>query len=360
VKNVLIVNTVGLLYDGINSVMLSNLEAMDKEGLKIYVASTVREDSAVRRKYKSLGCRIIRFPDRKKHPVRYFFALSAAIRKLHIEVVHANGNSGTLAVEMLAAKLSGCRKRIAHSHNTRCDQVRADRLLRPLFDRTYTDAVACGKEAGRWLFDDRPFMVIQNGRNLSSYAYDGGRREKMRRKLGLGDQLAIGHVGGFVPQKNHRFLIKIYKAIAKRRSDVKFFCAGDGALRKEIEKEAEGLDITFTGNINDIPDFLLAMDGMLLPSLFEGLPLVAVEWQASGLPAILADTISEDAVFTDFVKRMKLEDDAGKWADAILSMIDKDKRQEQALLGAEQAKVKGFDIRDSAGALRGLYLGENI
>lgn len=353
-KKVLIVNTVGLIYDGINSVMLSLLEAMDKTDLQIYIAATVKTEQAIVNKYKALGCEIAIFPDRKENTFKYFCSLSSFIRKYHIEVIHANGNSATLAVEMTAAKLGGCKKRIAHSHNTRCDQVRADKLLRPLFYSTYTDALACGQDAGKWLFKDKQFTVIQNGRDLSKFAFNPEKRKEMREKLGLENEIAIGHVGGFVPQKNHKFLIDIYRAISEKNSNTKFFCVGDGQEKQKIEEKAKGLDITFTGNIDYVPDFLQAMDVMVLPSLFEGLPLVAVEWQAAGLPFVMSNTISDETIFTDFVEKMSLEESAEEWANAILSLISSNRKQKSDV-AVIKAKEAGYDIRTSADKIRGIY-----
>lgn len=356
-RRVIIVNTVGLIYDGINSVMLSLLEAMDKTDLQIYVAATVNTEETVVKKYKDLGCRIVTFPNRKKNPIRYFYSLASFIRKHHIDVIHANGNSATLAVEMAAAKIGGCKKRVAHSHNTRCDQVRADRMLRPLFNVTYTDALACGNDAGKWLFRDKPFTVIQNGRNLSKYSFDPEKRKAMREKLGLKDELAVGHVGGFVPQKNHKFLIDIYKEISNRNKNARFFCVGDGPERKEIEEKAKGLDITFTGNIDFVPEFLQAMDIMVLPSLFEGLPLVAVEWQVTGLPFVMSDKVSDEAIFTDFVKTMSLEKSADEWAVALMK-LNKDDRCNKSLHGIRNATKKNFDIISNAQQLIKIYMEE--
>lgn len=360
-RRVLIVSTVGLIYDGITSVILANLQAMDRSGLDIYIASTIKAAPSIVDQFKDLGCMIVDFPNRRENPKAYFFVLRKFIKDKHIEVIHANGNSATLAVEMLAAKLGGCKKRIAHSHNTRCDQVRADKLLRPLFYATYTDALACGNDAGKWLFKNRPFKVLKNGRDVDHFKFDETKRQEMRDKLGIiGGGIAVGHVGGFVPQKNHEFVLKIYRNLVDKKPDIKLYMIGDGALRTEVMHKAEEIglqhNLTFTGNIDNVPDYLQAMDGMVFPSLFEGLPLAAIEWQINGLPIVMADTITRECIFASNVKQLSLKDDPEKWANTILEMVKTNNRKQQSNIGIKAINKSGYNIKDSAKQLKELYL----
>ena len=232
-KKIIIVSTVGLIYDGITSVITSYLEAMNREDLKIYVVSTIMSESKIEKKIEELGCEIVQLPSRRKSPIVYFFSLAHFIRKNNIEVIHAHGNSATLSIELLAGFLGGCKRRIAHSHNTRCDQVRADKMLRPLFNLLYTDALACGNEAGLWLFGNRKFKVLKNGRNVKKYSFSLEKRNEMRKRLDISDCIAIGHVGGFFEQKNHKFLIKIFREVLNRKPNAKLFLIGDGPLKDE-------------------------------------------------------------------------------------------------------------------------------
>ncbi len=362
-KKILVISTVGLIYDGITNVILSNLQEMDKTGLTIYIASTIKAEPNIIKQFAAMGGRIIELPDRRKTPLKYFLALVKCIRKNGIDVMHANGNSATLAIEMLAGKLGGCKKRIAHSHNTQCEQVKADKLLRPLFYFLYTDAVACGDSAGKWLFRKRPYTIINNGRKLQAYSYAPDKRAEMREELHIGSSIAVGHVGGFVPQKNHVFLLQIYKELMKLEADIKLFVFGDGYLRKEIEEKArqEGIfdNIFFAGNTDRMADYLQAMDIMALPSLFEGLPLVAIEWQVAGLPFVVSDRVSQECKIVDTVMFKALQDGEESWAKEILHMKKyMGQRKEKSLLAVENARKKGFDISDSAESLRSLYLGK--
>lgn len=357
-KKILIVSTVGLIYDGITSVITSYLESIDKEDLKIFVVSTVKSEPNIEHKIEKLGCKIVKLPSRRNETFKYFISLQVFIRKNGIDVIHAHGNSATLAIEMLAGLIGGCKKRIAHSHNTKCEQVRADKILRPLFNLTYTEALSCGDDAGRWLFRDRPFAVLKNGRDVNKYSFSAKKRNEMREAYSLGNTVAIGHVGGFYEQKNHAFLIEIFREILYIAPDSTLFLIGDGPLKREIELSVEDIKkhVVFTGAVDNVTDYLHAMDGMLLPSLFEGLPLVTIEWQINGLPCLLSDNVTRECKLTETVEYESLTKDPRVWAEKILNMVRSNKRDENSLDSVNVIKEKGFDIRDNAKILRNIYL----
>ena len=355
-RKVLIISTVGLIYDGITSVILECLKAMDQVEIDFYVAATIDCKPNIKRQLDDLGCTIVEFPNRRTHPLQYFYELAKFIRKEQMDVIHAHGNSATLAVEMVAAWLGGARKRIAHSHNTRCDQVKVDKILRPIFNMLYTDAVACGEDAGKWLFGSKPFIVINNGRDIEKFSFKSEDRKFIRSQIGLTNEMAFGHVGGFVEQKNHVFLVDIFKEIKKIKPGAKFYMIGDGEKRKEIEEKAKDIDVTFLGTIDNVYDYLNAMDGMLLPSLFEGLPLVAIEWQLNGLPVLASDTITKECALIDSFQFCSLNSNAGQWAEQIVQMVRLNDRQLSSRQAQINARSCGFDIRVSAKKIIDMYM----
>lgn len=109
--------------------------------------------------------------------------------------------------------------------------------------------------------------------------------------------------------------------------NTKFFLIGDGPLRKKIEASASDINVCFIGTVNNVSDYLNAMDGMILPSLFEGLPLVAIEWQLNGLPILISDTVTRDCALINTVRFMSLEQSATTWAEAILGKIKENNRE---------------------------------
>lgn len=357
---VLEISTVGLMYDGITSIMLSYLDAMDKEGLDIYVASTIRLEPEIYKRLKKMGCHVVQFSSRKTDTIKYMYQLIKFIHKNKIDVVHAHGNSGTLAIEMICSWLGGSKKRIAHSHNTKCNQVKADKLLRPVFNLFYTDGVACGEAAGKWLFGNRPFLILKNGRDLEKFSYNPIIRDKMRKKYQLDNEIIIGHVGSFLEQKNHKFLIKVFREILNINDNAKLFLIGSGPLEKEIKDETKDIknNVEFIGNTNCVEKYLQIMDGMLLPSLFEGLPLVSIEWQIAGLPCLMSDSITRECRITEQVEYMSLQEEPQLWANKILEMIKENTNRVQICnVNKEKIKKAGFDIKDNAKVLKQLYLG---
>lgn len=356
---VMVISTVGLIYDGITGVILSYLESMDLRGLEIYVAGTIDVHPDIREKIETLGCRVVNLPSRRTNPFQYFCSLIAFLRRNNISVIHAHGNSGTLAIEMVAGWLGGCKKRIAHSHNTRCDQVRADRMLRPVFNAFYTDALACGEDAGKWLYGDRPFTVLRNGRSIEKYRFNNAVRARMRRQYGIADDtLVLGHVGHFTEQKNQDYVIDVYRELLKIQPSVRLFLIGEGPLRHDVEIKAAGLrdKVTFVGTTDHVPDYLQMMDVMILPSRFEGLPLVSIEWQINGIPAILADTITRQCALTDLVQFKSLHDTPAEWATGLVELAERTNREQSAEQAPTQVARAGYDMAGNAATLRTLYL----
>ena len=360
---ILIISTVGLSFDGISSVICEYIRAMNRDGLTLYVADTIYTEDSIRKGLESLGCKFVPFPSRRKSLFSYFRKIRKFIRKEKIDIVHAHGNSATLAVEMLAAKCGGCKRRIAHSHSTQCEHVKADRILRPLFRHLYTEAIACSQGAGKWLFGEKPFLVLKNGRDLDKYRFNRDIRASIREEFSIGESVAVGHVGSFLPVKNHNFLLEIYAELLKRNPNTCFFMIGDGDLRTEIEDKAKKIGIYnkihFTGKTDRVADIIQGMDVMVLPSLYEGLPLVVIEWQAAGLPCILSDVITKECQVTHLVEFVSLNVKVEKWADTILSAASKNQRQKQSVEACLELKEAGYDIRENAIALKDIYLKSN-
>ena len=150
----------------------------------------------------------------------------------------------------------------------------------------------------------------------------------------------------------------ILHEILKIEPQAHFFLIGDGPLKKKIEYQARDLNehITFTGTTDRVTDYLQMMDGMLLPSLFEGLPLVAIEWQINGLPCILSDTINKDCVFMDNVRFKSLNDSAKEWAQNIIQMIRDNDRINSSINAQKKIVQVGFDIKQGAKQLRSIYI----
>jgi len=195
---------------------------------------------------------------------------------------------------------------------------------------------------------------------LEKFSFNEHLRDSMREKYDVRENLTFGHVGGFNPQKNHEFVLKIFREIIKIEANAKCFFIGAGSLKEYIEKKASDVksNIIFVGTTDDVPAYLDMFDAMILPSIFEGLPLVAVEWQINGLPCILSDTITSQCAVMDTVRFMSLNDDPKEWAKEIIRLAREnvEKRSETSLEGKEKIKKAGYDILENAKFLERAYL----
>lgn len=233
---------------------------------------------------------------RKKNPCAYLLRLSRLVKKEKYNVIHIHGNSSTMALELLACNSVNALK-IVHTHNTEYKAKVLNKLLNRYMLNKADVLFAASLKAGRKLYKDNHFYVINNGIDESSFKYNVQRRAEIRKKYNIKDtQVVIGHVGTFNYQKNQEFLIKIAQKISC--SKYKFILIGDGK-REEFKKKVKELNLENQFIIlptNDhIQDFYSAFDIFVFPSHFEGLGMAAIEAQVSGLFCILSDNIPQEA-----------------------------------------------------------------
>lgn len=315
----LIIATTVFDLDGITNTIMNYYLNMDKSDLLIDFAVPNTLSERLKNPILENGGSIYELPMRNRNPFLYWFQLRWIIYSNHYDIVHAHGNSATLAIEMSAAKMGGTKVRIAHSHNSSCNHPVINRFLKPIFYKMYTHGFACGKDAGKWLFGTKTFTVLNNGTDIEKYAFDSKVREEFRRKYNLTGKKVIGHVGNFVYQKNHEFIIRTFYELTKINSESLLMLIGDGILFQKIKQMILKLGIQdkviFVGRTLEVPAFLQAMDVMILPSYFEGLPNVVVEWQIAGLPSIVSDTVTSQVKLTNLVEFMSLSSGPKAWAE---------------------------------------------
>lgn len=278
---------------------------------------------------KDMGARYYVIPP-YQHLFRYMRALIRHFREEKYEIVHVNMN--TLAVFALcAAWIAGVPVRINHNHSTagRGELLRniMKYSLRPFAKVFATDYCACSEASGMWLFGKRAVkkqqvMVFHNAICLSRFQYNAHIRQSVRLELGLADSFVVGHVGRFCVQKNHEFIIEIFREVSGRCPDARLLLVGVGERMEEIRQRiaASGLSekVILLGARSDVERIYQAMDVFILPSLYEGLPVVAVEAQASGLPVICSDKMPEETLVLPDSTQVPLSESPAKWAEIIL------------------------------------------
>lgn len=260
---------------------------------------------------KKLGGRVFLVPKYQKLP-QYLKALEGLFRKNQYRIVHSNVN--TLSVfPLYAAKKAGVPVRISHSHSTsnarEWKRNIIKNILRPFSKKYATDYFACSELAGRYLFGNKTFdqgkvKIIHNAIDLDKFKFDKVARKKLREEFGIKDStVVIGHVGRFVKQKNHDFLIDVFNEYHTKNPDSKLLLVGTGPLEEKIKAKVEKLNLSnsvlFLGQREDTNKLYSAMDVFCLPSLYEGLGMVLIEAQMNGLPCLASDKVPKEAKITE-------------------------------------------------------------
>lgn len=355
---ILLINTVPTEKNGITNVIFNYLRAIDcdKETFDL-VSPNQPDDYYVIEVEKKKG-RVYVLP-RRTDIVRYWTSLLNLIRENRYDVVHIHGNSHTTLLELTAAKVAGCGVRMVHAHTTTCAHVVVHGLLTPVFNLFCTHGLACGEAAGKFMFGKKPFTIVNNGVDTYKFAFCIEHRNTIRKQYGFECSKVIGHVGYFSEIKNHRWIIEVFRSLLEIDKAYRLLLIGDGELRGEIEDKAKSYGlfdcITFTGNINNVDEMLNAMDLVLMPSLFEGLPLTLIEQQVNGLRCVCSDTITTEVDKTGNLRFLSLSKSAEEWASEVDSFLDTSHRKERSRIAIEKIREAGYSIQEEAEELLALY-----
>lgn len=278
-------------------------------------------------------------------------------------IVHGHIGS-TAAIYLKEAKKRG-KYTIAHSHSSGTDHSLGNMVFRMLSYNTRNIAdyfLGCSKIAGTDRYGKKivessgRFKVLPNAIDVDKYVYSPERRQRIRDELGYDQkQLLIGHVGRMTAEKNHTFILKIFKCISLTRSEARLILVGDGKLREELEKQVKkiGLSdkVSFLGVRSDVNDLMQAMDIFVFPSVYEGLPVTMVEAQAAGLPCVISDKVPMESIITKgLVTIRKLSDPPEEWANHILSKETLPRADR-----SKEIKENGFDIKNTANWIEKFY-----
>jgi len=348
---------------GLETILMNYYRHVDRNMLQFDFLTHRQREGVYDKEIRSLGGQIYRLPPVKLGTIYDYWNQLYKFFMTHKEykIVHSHIDSLS-TLPLFAAKCSGTPVRIAHSHISGFDKdlkyvIRI--LLRSLIPCVATDYYACGNKAGEFMFRSiwkNKGMVITNAINASQFIYTSERRYAVRKAYDLTNNFVIGHIGRFDYQKNHHFLIDVFKKVFETNENAKLLLIGGGAKEKEIEEKVQscGLKkaVEFLGIRSDIADLMNAMDILLLPSHYEGLPVVLVEAQAAGLPCIASTAVSKESALTDLIAFVDLDIDL--WNDAIHTQ-SKMKREDRF----NEICEAGFDIEQQAKKLQQIYLDFN-
>lgn len=250
--------------------------------------------------------------------------------------------------------------RALHSHSSAemhvsvLDQLR-EKYVELRMDNYINTYFACSKEAGKWMFGSRPYTVLSNGIDTRKFMYQPDTRCEMRKRYNLDKKLVLGTVGRLTEEKNPFYTLQIFSELKKINPNVAFLHIGDGSLRDQLEKRASELNIEkdyrFVGQTDKVADYLNAMDVFLLPSKYEGFPIVLVEAQSTGLSCFVANNITHDCRLTDKLYFLDINRKPADWAWKI-NQVNPDNRKDQTSVITNA----GYDIRQTAQEFQDYFL----
>lgn len=348
---------------GVEAVVMNYYRHIDRQQVQFdFIVDgdgTVGFDDEVRR----LGGRVYKVEPYTENIFKNIYQIYRVIKDNHYQVVHSHMNTVAL-FSLFSAFLGGAKIRIIHNHST-ADAKEGARsvlkyILRPFSKVFANQYYACSKLAGEWMFGE---IAVANGKvriannaiDTQTFSYNNKMRLEYREQLGIPDHtFVLGHVGRFVYPKNHTFLIDIFREVVKKRKDAILLLIGIGSLQSTIMEKVQqyGLEsnVRFLGIRNDVAALYNVMDVFVLPSWYEGLPVVSVEAQANGLPCLISDRVSDECKITNSVIFMSLDRSAKEWAECILHTP-----YTRNVSAENELRAFGFDIREEACKLQAFY-----
>lgn len=299
-------------------------------------------------------------PSIKKHPIsslkflsRFYENNASKYDYVHLETGAA---SEIMYVYPFIKKYN--LKVITHSHNGNGYAPIVNAIFRPLVNKASVKELSCSDEATNWLFGKKrqdSVITINNGIDVNRFTFNTQVRKRIRNKYHISDDaLVIGHIGRFSEQKNHKFILKVFKQVVKQKSNAILMLVGTGELKEEIKKQISSLNlqqkVILCGLQTRTEDFYSAFDIFLMPSLYEGLPVVGVEAQCEGLPCFFSNNISKEINITNLSSFISLNESPVEWSKKILSQVLVDRKEYPTIIDK-----KKFSIKSTVKELESIY-----
>lgn len=348
---------------GIESFLHNVLMRMDLSDIEIDIVASCLKDSIFTAPLKDRGVCFYELSGNQQNLSGNYRRFEELLKRRHYDVIHVNAFQALTLRYLYLAHKAGVQVRIAHSHNTDLRKS-ATRQLKMAIHRwaskRYRDEAtqrwACSSVAAEFLFgENTDFQFIPNGIDTERFRFDLAIRESVRAELGLGDAFVIGNVGRLCYQKNPSFLLDVFAEVLKHRPNSRLLLIGEGDDRVLLEEKAGSLGIAdkiiLYGVSTRVEHFLWAMDALVMPSRFEGLPVTAIEAQTAGLPCLLSDAITTECRTGESTAFLPLSTGAAAWAKYLLAPLLSNNRS----VGADEARRAGFDIANTADFMERMY-----
>ena len=311
------------------------------------------EEGILEKPLIELGCSIFHIPSLHQSIFKHIAGIARILATGDYDILHIHAGYKSI-IPLIVAKYTGVKTRIAHAHFANIPENRLTYAMRciisPFTKHFATDLFACGIDAGKWNWGKSEFTVIPNAINIREFSFSEKKRTEVREKMGWDNVFVIGNVARHTSQKNLDFLIEIYKEIDKGDKRTKLVLVGEGELDNEL-KERVSLshledNVEFLGLRNDVASLIQGFDTFVLPSKYEGLPVVLIEVQANGLPAVVSNTITEEVKINDNVEFLSLDSNIKEWAKVICKNRERENSVKMLCsnYNIDNAKIKLIDI----------------
>lgn len=356
-------------YGGIESFIMNVYRNIDRDKFQFDFINmeTGGKEIAYSDEIKSLGGKIYKIPGRRENFRENRNQLKQILQENNYDYVHNNVLTWSYSDGITLPLKYSSSKVIVHSHNSYMNPELYVRRILNFFNKRFNNInsltrLACSNEAGKWLFSNKDFTIVPNGIDTAKYKFNSEIREKYRKKFDVVDKKVFLNVGRLSHQKNHKFLLNWFKEIHCKDNNTVLFLVGDGDLKKDLKKSVKLLNLTtsvrFLGIRKDVKNLMFMSDTLLFPSFYEGLPVVLVEAQATGLPALISDTISREIDITNGISRINISESPEKYADFALTSAyssQKNNRMEAYM----NVKKAGYDISNTVRMLEEIYSSES-
>lgn len=353
---------------GLTGYIAQNYQYMDKTKIEFDFLTYDTDKLDFEDEFINMGAKFYHI-HRPSHPIDFYKSLKHILKQGNYKVIHFNLSYANF-VPVILAKLAGAHNIVIHSHSTDIDDQRIfirkiktgiHLLGKRIFPFVGDSFWACSADAAKWMFPQKvlkedKWFLAHNAIDVKKYVYNPDKRNLLRKDIGIApDTFVIGHIGRFTYQKNHEFLLEVFRAVKKEKKDCKLMLIGDGPETQHIKGLVEmfGIngDVLFLGRRTDVPDLLQAMDCFVLPSRFEGLGVVGIEAQAAGIPCVFSDNVPKETNITNLVTFLSLDTGSIKWSEEILKKIGLSKSDQHINIFNA-----GYDLEHEVHIVQKMYL----
>ncbi|MCM1125563.1 MAG: glycosyltransferase [Lachnospiraceae bacterium] len=358
--NVLQINAENFGAGGVSVIIWRLMEQLKNSNVHMsFVSQRTNIDERYLKAVEAQGGKVVYIRSSSNIIFRYFDRYRkcfAVLKNGDFDIIHINGNEsfGIISYVLAAKKKHNC-KIVVHAHSTRFmkeEHIWIKRIFKfvcqPLLIKNADCLLACSTEAAKFMYGSKAYKatIVKNGLDPQKYSYDKTMRKIIRDEYEADRKIIIGHIGRFVYAKNHEFIINVFEHVKKIHPDSELWLIGekDGNGYEAVYSQVKDMglldSVKFVGNTEQIKEYLSAMDVLLFPSRFEGLPLVLVEAQVNGLSVVCSDAITDEAIFSDGVKKLSLNEPLKVWAENVISSGKKERQD----IPYQKIMIGRFDI----------------